>query len=125
MNYELAKKLKDAGFFLKNIYTLGELFFCKDLDTNEYFINRVDSITINNIQWLSEQVFIPTLSELIEACENMYLQPINFKICCGLPEGPYGLVVNSYGDIGKAYGPYPTKEELFANLYLELNKIKK
>lgn len=58
MDYELAKKLKDAGFLQKPI-------------------PKQDEFAFNHFQ--VEGVHIPTLSELIEECGDGFFSLVNFK----------------------------------------------
>jgi hypothetical protein len=95
MNYELAKKLKDAGFPIQE------------------WIQHKDG---------SRQPYLPTLSELIEACSefsSLTKSPRNTWYTAkqqGYPNNTYELVV---GD------EYPTPEEAVANLWLALNSKSK
>lgn len=94
MNYELALKLKKAGF-PQNIKR-GDLFPYASDDTRE-------------------KVYMPTLSELIEACGN------DFRWLKA--RGDSWLAQGRLHPVGKreprCYGSTP--EEAVANLWLELN----
>lgn len=107
MNYELAKKLKDAGFPLIES-TVGYCDNkCHGKDCNEELI-RIDG----KVYW------IPTLSELIEACDGM-LAHLGDK--SGIGDKRWrawsfikdGISLDVQGS---------TPEEAVANLYLELKK---
>lgn len=110
MNYDLAKKLKDAGFPLKgaDTTTTSELVFTSPTSTAHYWI-------------------LPTLSELIEACGEIFLWKWETKWCAGYhePSDNHGEWDDCYidlsfkeGEIG--YGETP--EIAVANLWLALNQ---
>lgn len=90
MNYELAKKLKEAGF-------------PKQLTKGLYFPN---------------DVYLPTLSELIEACGEGFHNLEKFKIKWMANGCKYPDENNTYLVEGS------TPEEAVANLWLVLNKEK-
>ena len=94
MNYELAKKLKEAGFI---IHTQDKAIKSPNPELNE---------------WID----IPTLSELIEACkptENSF-----FRL--GLSES--GWMCRDISLEGQKLIGYKTPEEAVAELWLMLNK---
>lgn len=95
MNYQLAKKLKDAGFPQKD---------------RGNFIGPPDVEIINT----PLAIYVPTLSELIEACVgdrlDFYLK--NSTLTVHWSAGMNGRVGNG-----------ETPEEAVANLYLALNPI--
>lgn len=94
MTYELAKQLKDTGFIQK------ENTYCSD-DRGEGKLG----------------VYIPTLSELIEACGIQFCELekcIPAQLCSWRAHG-----LNKNGEIFKDGS---TPEEAVANLWLELNK---
>ena len=100
MNYELAKELKDAGFPMPNRV-------------------RFDALGMVDLRG-KDEVFIPTLEELIEACGNRLNQISNLqyeesgkKVYKGR-----GWVVSGDGKMVIA----DIFEEAVANLWLELNK---
>lgn len=121
MNYELAKKLKDAGYSQKR--KLG------------FYITSVDGI-LRTESIYNEMCYQPTLSELIEACDRdvitwrrTYYEDGKYKKVFGadvvkgdIIQNPYAecsMLVEIYGNnmrIGDSY------EEAVANLWLELNK---
>lgn len=97
MNYELAKKLKDAGFPFKKL-------FIDDLD-----------------------YYIPTLSELIEACDpksgkfgDFYLQCLGSKLWNA---GFTVFHVNPRVEVDSHRFEGSTPEEAVANLYLALKGV--
>ena len=96
MNYELAKKLKDAGFPDKKV---GEI-----------------------VEYPEGKAFgIPNLSELIEALGDVYFSLSNHSGDQG-----WCATLNDHFcspmDIQKYHGHGKTPEEAVANLWLELNK---
>lgn len=95
MNYELYKKLKNAGFLFKEC----DVEICTD---------RVDSEVFNG-----KNYHYPTLSELIEACGNYFS---SFQLNHGETRDKKW---QAYGTGHWCYGSTP--EEAVANLYLELN----
>jgi hypothetical protein len=110
MNYELALKLKEAGFPQSNASYEG-----KDAWVN------IDNVHCNNI--ISDAIYCPTPSELIEAC-------ITFKDELG-NQGGFALIRD--GSCWNAYTGYgsddylcssrgSTLEEATARLWLELIK---
>jgi hypothetical protein len=96
MNYELALQLKNAGF-------------PQELNDG-YYLD--DSCGLGN-----EQVYLPTLSELIEACGERLSELKRFK------DRKWGAVTNNkhYAPLG-GFGSTP--EEAVSRLWLELNKSK-
>lgn len=104
MNYELAKKLKEAGFPQRSKQ------FPIPSDTREY-----DDGTIEFPTGTPEPVHLPTLSELIEACgEGFY----------SLIRSPREGLWCAYQVFERLTGLYKTPEEAVANLWLALNKEK-
>lgn len=104
MNYELCKKLKDAGFPLRT--TDWQMVGRETI----YFLdgNGLDESS-NRTGYIS-----PTLSELIEACgENCMVWGNNAGIVYDVSPG---TITYDIYESGK------TKEEAVANLWLELNK---
>lgn len=102
MNYELAKRLKDAGF-----------------------PNRVD---INRVY--IEDIPVPTLEDLIEACGNGFTCLMRAKDewgsatrwAAGKPEARDGI--RMYVVHGEPSGFGDTPEEAVANLWLAINENK-
>jgi len=97
MNYELAKKLKDAGFPQSGDgnYLIG------NIETDEGGI-----ITTNS-------VYIPTLEELIEACGDRFISLHKYYHQWVCNEG---MEVHQFDSQGS------TPEEAVAKLWLELHK---
>lgn len=113
MEYELAKQLKDAGFPQKTY--LGARFYS---DVSHPRMGRypgdvvIVQITSDNTVPLG--TYIPTLEELIEACEE-----VNFIL--GRDHKGYDAQV--YSKFGRTYtSNYPTPTEAVARLWLALNK---
>ena len=110
MNYDLCKKLKDAGFPFQSSYGA-------DLDMwSDKFSIKID-----------EDVYlIPTTSELIEACGDRF-HALEQKIVEGfeVEGGKWIAYSNEPNDLGveaHIFKQGSTPEEAVANLYLELNK---
>ena len=116
LSYELAKKLKDAGFPQENRKFYYE--FCPDED-NELVISDNawhDTWTQEwgDLHFLKEtkECACPTLSELIEVCGKKF-SCLEKRTREDIWEAEYVGMVRGYGD---------TPEEAVTNLWLELNK---
>lgn len=96
MNYELAEKLKDAGFPQVKNPTFRQGYWYSE---NEK---------------LEEPVYIPTLSELIEACKGRII-----KLWI-LSDGRAGVQLEGQGLDDVIH--YSTPEEAVARLWIELHK---
>lgn len=106
MNYELAKELKDAGFW-----------------KSEYVNNWLDTFHKEGRIEMWEEVatsldFLPTLSELIEACGDRSYTLVKMIID---GEEVYSFC-ESGGGFGCDYGKGSTPEEAVAQLWLAINK---
>ncbi len=124
MNYELAKELKDVGFSqdgngIQSWYDWNQ----KEIDRNYDFLSEDNES--------GEYIYLPTLSELIEACgyklraiqredyeDEIYdLETPNEKKWCAVREWyqyyPPAVESGEYGS---------TPEEAVARLWLTLNK---
>lgn len=126
LTYELAKKLKEAGFPQKKI---GYVWFFRKA-VNNYFIQReagwLKVYTKNADNLKNEWYFVPTLEELIEACgdrfEYLYRADEDMKevgiywICGQNPSGEGDEFKMNPSGQGK------TPSEAVANLWLQLNK---
>lgn len=108
MNYKLCKKLKDAGF-------------PQMVAGGGYFLDPDHEVHGEQITFRGDVVYVPTLSELIEACgedfdlirrEELESWLGGTRWCCMGNPDDYGI--NQY------YGSTP--EESVANLWLALNK---
>lgn len=103
MNYELAKKLKEAGFAQKQP-TMVESF-------------EIKGGTLNIV---GEPVYTPTLSELIEACGDEFHQVNHWQLSDNrdwVAKGRSEKLNSGITGNGK------TPEEAVANLWIKLNEI--
>ena len=92
MNYELAKKLAEAGF---------------PQHGNGSWLVPPDTLVV----WRTDRVYVPTLSELIQACG------VNFLMLSQRDPGAWGAVGNPYQEVR---GNSP--EEAVARLWLGLHE---
>lgn len=104
MNYELAQKLKDAGFPLK----------CTTYTTNDF----VFGVAVKD----GENVLYPLLSELIEACGENFLDLIRT-----VSWGEVKWVASGRKEDGRRFPTFQVKdfstpEEAVAELWLAINK---
>ena len=113
MNYNLAKKLKDAGYkFIEMIDRSPHCYYCGH-----------PFVEINDRYYI-----VPTLSELIGMCGNkLILWKFEENWCAGIFNTSSG---SGYTDSYVDDYPNPiekglTPEEAVANLWLELNSMKK
>lgn len=110
MNYKLAKQLKDAGFPQDDL----------TMDIDRFVQNELSSelrTTISAYEYEKrlDMCFIPTLSELIEACLG------DFEIVIRIKD-PWKRLYACASNLDIINGWYNTPEEAVANLYLKLNK---
>lgn len=102
ISYELAKKLKDAGFPQhQNWCEVG----CAHDDTN-CLINLLES---------KKPPYVPTLSELIEACGE------DFESLIKQAGGWVSISSLESYMLKQSFKSVPTPEEAVANLYLALH----
>ncbi len=125
MNYSLAKQLKETGFIQRHGDDgKGEWIGIKEETTNPLKIRRGSSwssdILKGHVEVLmvidrDNLIYIPTLSELIEACGEGYfiLEKQGDKWRAEYPHQTLRLLVGEYGS---------TPEEAVAKLWLEINK---
>lgn len=125
MNYELAKQLKDAGF--PQLGNGDALWLHIPLLESEETVERMAWCQYVFIapKVKEEVMYVPTLSELIEACgfEFEELSASRFNLSCfksiwlatGIEQEPWNPKSN-------ASGKGSTPEEAVANLWLALNK---
>lgn len=129
MNYELAKKLKDAGFMQPDLDYTGQKFLMREnADGREGEYDPVNDRTMwigfFSPKYVEENidlvVYVPTLSELIEACGEDFDRLM-------LKNGAWAAyaTIEKYRVPGFILHWCNTPEEAVANLYLELNKIVK
>lgn len=104
MDYELAKRLKDAGF-------------PQGGDSDWYYLDGYKEPDIRNMEdFYSEELYIPTLEELVEACGDKFSY---------LHQSERGWHAHSHADgtmnvYGQEGGDGKTPIEAVANLYLAL-----
>lgn len=120
ISYELAKKLKDAGFpqpESKNYdcwiltETYGSAYYSGvSNDIEPYLCRFTPGMTYT--RW---HIWVPTLSELIEACEDDFLSLKRYKAFGGTFCATSKKVKEEYLE--------PTPEEAVALLWLALNKL--
>ena len=111
MNYKLAKQLKDAGF--PQEVSWGDFLYDDELGHKILYTVKKD-----NSEAISGLSKIPTLSELIEACGDMFHNlsrfngdwMVNFRMLDG------NLRQSKWDSQGK------TPEEAVAKLYIKLNE---
>ena len=114
MDYELCKKLKDAGFNSETEFVMVFNNAKKTIECNKMFRNLVNPIVLNDKSSfpVNEILPNPTLSELIEACRQ-----IDYEIeLRGIKRG--GYIASSMGI--KIEGKTPKKA--IVNLWLKLNE---
>lgn len=105
LSYELAKKLKDVGF--PQVWP----------QSDEMEIQ--DALAISKIkEKYQKDVYIPSLSELIEACGE-FDRLIKVR---DMDDKLYEWLAFSTPEIGLKEGHGKTPEKAVANLYLELHK---
>ena len=112
MTYELAKKLKDAGF-------PQTLKYCPIWENLYYLNGEIVQGAFKESKLKDGMVKVPTLSELIEACGDK-LESLN-----QIEEGKWeawSTILGTMGDEGKEITYGFTTEEAVANLWLALNK---
>lgn len=118
ISYELASRLKDAGFPFKMVG-------CHECDEGRVMVDGDDGT-----------IYLPTLSELIEACGEDFMLVMN-HISAEYIDRPWvAISKRNYPDNGRDYNTdYPnfawpekikaranTPEEAVSHLYLKLNK---
>jgi hypothetical protein len=109
MQYELAKKLKDAGF-RQDFYSA---YLKWDKDDKEYNWEDPNCSVIDKFFDLS----VPDLSDLIEACGHYFYQLTKED------DGSWTCAsINGYPKSGFGVTNSPTPEEAVAKLWLALNK---
>ena len=103
MKYELAKKLKDAGFPQKEISHIGQHWIASDGDIQ---VHQGSDDT---------ECLIPTLEELIGACGE------RFSILMYFPDDEKIWRVRECKGLGRFFDA-KTPSEAIANLWLELKR---
>lgn len=111
MKYELAKKLKDAGFPQKSF---SPYYLEKGAPSLEEHNKQVSKKGMGGVPWT---IAVPTLSELIKICGE------DFAWLHRKADGKYLWVASTfYDDREGVNGIGITPEEAVANLWLVLNK---
>lgn len=105
ISHDLAKKLKEAGFPQVSTGFNGLGYYKDGTRFGTVLQGKIDSLI----------VYIPNLSELIEACgeESVVILTIGNGMCTVL-HGKTGIAVNG-----------PTPEDVLSELYLAINKKRK
>ena len=130
MDYELSKKLKDAGFpqeYKKELsdyaYREGDIelqMLHEDNDTGWWLGNDYTEHDMSYEEMLKSWIKVPNLSELIEAIEKGC--DIKDKL---ILSGGHGVWEAWFGNSEKQEGVNGySPEEAVANLWIELNKNK-
>lgn len=112
MNFELAKKLKDAGFPQDKINTSRNGDGVSYLDSGMERGHERD-ISASDYYKLQDRCYVPTLSELIEACGEEFMK---------LQRHDSGMWFVFSSDHGILLPWSSTPEEAVANLWLKLNE---
>lgn len=131
LNYELCKQLKDAGFTQEegdgytHSYNERAIPISK-IDLEKLKDGRIKMLQITDV----DTVYVPTLSELIEACNKLRLDQTYFTLTFEKDindkkndEWLAGFQV--FYDCHPSWEPVAygsTAEEAVANLWLDLNK---
>lgn len=108
MNYKLAKELKDAGFPMPNRAKV----WCVTKNHEEYEHDLAQATP--DVDLPEDAMWIPTLSELIEACGD------DFYVLRKLEKGEWVADNPRFADIDDLIGKTP--EETVARLWLALQK---
>jgi len=113
MNYELAKKLKDAGFPQDNITMSREGKDISYVDSGK--CTREDYSTLVSAEYTKKEdkCYLPTLEELIDACGMDFDNLERSRPTWTAHGGKTYLTLHKEGK---------TPSEAVANLYLALNK---
>ncbi len=128
MKYELAKKLKDAGYPQRDWKEEDGYFLARengDSKEGEYdcLNDRTMLLKYFSDEYLKDMhdrgliVYIPTLSELIEACGKVF-----WHLTCSVGYNQWHAESSDNGTEKSGYGLTP--EEAVALLWLELQKQK-
>lgn len=126
MNYELAKKLKDAGFpqnTTQGLKSFNGALLYKDerhSTTESSAMQLVDRIRKSGKESMEELIYEPTLSELIEACIKIHLYFTLSKVNEHWWSGCSNEIIHQKTNIKIGSTP----EESVAHLYLALNNKK-
>lgn len=124
MNYELAKKLKDAGFpqgeSLDAVLVQGTaMAYLRESKPDDELLERYQD-ALEKLKALyeddEEYVYVPSLSELINACEKDFITLTRLDGGTWMARGG-----NANFPEGSCYQEGSTPEEAVANLWLALN----
>lgn len=116
MNYELAKKLKEAGFPFKTKRKCEAITEPSETNTGIIYATQTPDLP-ENMDGIVDIWLIPTLSELIEACGNGFQSLINNK------EEGWIAFTNRKDETGERMETEgKTPEESVARLYLKLHE---
>ena len=128
MQFELAEKLKNAGFPQEGKpHLFGSRYYVPEVVDGKLAHIDVDGSDIyieESNEWNKNKTYIPTLSELIDACGEKF----NSLRKIFLEEDFDGLIGDAWmtetgeSERVKSYYYGKTKKEAVANLYLEINK---
>lgn len=120
MNYDLAKKLKDAGFPQKSSVLVFQNRESADLYISEH--GNVSKLVTD--KW-ENMPYLPTLSELIEECGHTYNAVCllaEFELLWSKDKWFAAFTDSDHKIIDNMCGEGLVPEEAVLNLWLELNK---
>lgn len=109
ISYKLAKELKDCGFEQRKLLNESKYYF-GDNNIVQVGVAKERGIDIDN-----DSAYIPTLSELIDACgeiRTIRKEDNKWYVCTTKDDG-HGNLIDFMGD---------SLEEIVARLYIKLNK---
>ncbi len=112
-NYELAKKLKDAGFPQENITMSREGEDISYVDSGLIKPKDYTSISAKEFSEKQNRCYIPTLSELIKACGDSFRRLSK--------DGGIWITLGWSVDIKDIATAEDSPEEAVANLWLKIN----
>lgn len=117
MEYQLAKQLKNAGFLQKGLTWFRYNY--PDIELCNCDISQFEGQSPNE----KEDIYIPTLEELVESCGDGF--DSIYRDSDGNWEVEQPLVQDYSGQIPyKHKGEGKTPTEAVANLWLKLNEVK-
>lgn len=124
MNYQLAKRLKNAGFVLEDHYVLKSSK--KDRFNTRPYIHKNDIVVYKgrgNTSSSSEIIPVPTLSELIDACLELDAKRPSNTGHISINRSPHVAKDGKvwFAQMLRGEGNGETVEEAVAELWLALN----